>query len=202
LFDGVAGFKFQVSGFKFQVSGSDRMKNIHPIALFVFSLVLMSHFPGAEKLNVTGTVMRQGVWCKGVEPDPEEWKAVTTPKPWANKKLFVKKGKVNDFAVPVLMEFTTDKDGKFTLDLPAGDYCIVDEFKVKKGNYKMLRSQFSKSKDTDEAAVKECLDIYFKTPDLVFTVTANGKNELELLYKDRCGWEGPPCSPYPGDPPP
>ena len=152
--------------------------------------------------TVSGDVYQRGVYCGGAEPDPEELKEIEKPKAWPNKKLFIKKGKTNDLASTVLLEFTTDEKGGFSFVLPPGDYCVVDEYKVKKSNYNSLLKQFKKPTGSYGAVDKKCLETYFKTPDLIFTVSLTDIKGLVISYQERCSWLGPPCVEYKGSPPP
>jgi hypothetical protein len=200
----VPGFRFEVPGFRFEVPGCATMKIIRNSLLLLFSLSLMAYLPvktGDTKVKVNGTVIRYGVYCGGAEPSEEQLAEIQKPQPWSTKKLFVKKGKVNDLSAPVLLEFTTDKEGKFSIDLPPGDYCIVDEYKVKKSNYTGMLKTYKEPTELYGAVDKKCLETYFKTPELVFTVS-DGMKDLQVVFHDRCSWLGPPCVEYKGSPPP
>ena len=155
-----------------------------------------------KKVVVSGTVQRTGVYCGGARPTDEILQSIMEPKPLSGKKLFVKKGKTNDLSKTAILEFTSDSLGNFSITLPPGDYCIVDEFKNSKTNYQNILSTY-KTETKDYSAVDpECLRGWFSEPDLVIVVPKSGLKNIKVIYVDKCPWNKIPCVTYHGPLPP
>lgn len=157
---------------------------------------------GDAKVLVTGKVMHTGAACGGVELSPDEYAWIATPKPFANKKIYVKKGIANDLKAKPVLEFTTAADGTFAINLPPGDYCFVDEFKKDKKNYTNILKNYSSPTKDRSAVDKECLDKWFSTPDATLTIVHMGVKDFTITYADKCGWDNVPCTIYNGPLPP
>lgn len=154
-------------------------------------------FVPCKKHSISGTAMRAKSYCGGARMSEERYAEYTKAKAFANKKLFIKKGKYNDFNKKAVVEVVTDSSGNFSLSLPAGIYCIVDEYKKEKANYTSLLNQY-KSETKNYSAISEtCLQEWFKTPDLVFEVK-KVTDKITVTFQDKCSWNKIPCVTYKG----
>ena len=69
-------------------------------------------------------------YCGGAAPPPELARPVR--RPLGNATFLVRSGTRNTNTPPVV-EVTTDANGRFDLDVPAGTYCIVRDYKRSPG---------------------------------------------------------------------
>ena len=74
--------------------------------------------------DISGRVLQTSSYCGGAAPPPELLQELATPKPLANKTLYIKNGTANSNSPS--LPFTSDSEGRFTLALSAGAYCIVE----------------------------------------------------------------------------
>lgn len=172
------------------------------VGCLVTSFSFIVYHPCASKYKVSGLVVRVGAYCSGARPSKEVLNNIKQPKPYSNKKLFVKKGKENNFKKKAILEVTTDSFGKFSFSLPAGEYCIVDDYKYDKKNYKALLEEYKVETRHFSVISETCLDEWFRTPELVFSVVGKDLDSLTITYHDKCSWNKIPCVTYRGPLPP
>lgn len=130
---------------------------------------------------------------------PEErYKELRKPRVYPGKKLFVKKGKLNDIKKKAILEIVSDSTGNFSFSLPPGDYCIVDEYKKDKTNYNKLLNQHKEETKNYSAISASCLKEWFKTPDAVIAVPSTGLDSVVITFHDKCAWNTIPCVTYRG----
>lgn len=151
-----------------------------------------------EKIKVSGRVMQVKAYCGGARLPEERYAELRKPKPYSNKKLFVKKGKRNDFNNKEIIEFVSDAEGNFSFSLPPGEYCIIDEYKNDKTNYDKLLEQYKKPIPNYSAISPSCLKEWFETPDAVVIVTESDVTNLVVTFHDKCPWNAVPCVTYHG----
>lgn len=178
-------------------------KNLIIVVLtVVFISVYSFREKGEAKVLITGKVMHTGVSCGGVELSPDEYTWIATPKPFPNKKIYVKKGTTNDLKAKPILEFTTGEDGTFSINLPPGDYCFVEEFKKDKKNYNNILKNYANATKERSAVDKDCLAKWFSIPDATLTIVHMGVKDFVITYADKCPWDGVPCTVYDGPLPP
>lgn len=177
------------------------LKILTAFFLFTSCIAVKSTGKGDEKVKVSGTVTQTFSYCGGARPSNEMLAKLAEPKPFANKKLFIKKGKTNDINSVAVVEVVADSAGNFSVSLPSGDYCIVDEFKSK-SNFNEILKKYEKETTNYSAVDPECLKNWFSTPDAVFTVTKTGLKDLNVAYHHPCSWRSVPCANYRGPLPP
>jgi hypothetical protein len=156
----------------------------------------------AKTYKVSGSVMKSGAFCGGARMPNDVLAEITKPKPQAIKKMYVKKGKENIFSEPVFLEFITDSLGKFSISLPPGTYCIIDEFKLNRSNYEEILKKYEKETQYYSAVDPVCLEGWFKMADLLVEVTAADQQNADLIYAGTCSWNAIPCVMYTGPLPP
>jgi hypothetical protein len=81
--------------------------------------------PTGKKFTVSGTVLRTADYCGGAAPSEEMLEEMRTPKPFAGMKVHARKGGTNQIGTPVVASSTSDESGYFSLELPAGTWCLV-----------------------------------------------------------------------------
>jgi len=107
------------------------------------------------------------------------------PKPYAGQRILVRAGKQNRDRKPVA-EGISDKDGRLTLDLAPGDYCVVGEGK---------RHLTAGGPYTDAA----CIERWFTECDAVWHVSEAPDQQVSVSFLRRGVGPGP-C--YHGPSPP
>lgn len=161
-------------------------------------LICSSFIVMPKKYTVNGSVMRVKAYCGGAKMPEERLNELRKPRFYANKKLFVKKGKYNDLKKKAVLEFVSDSAGHFSFSLPPGVYCIVDEFKKDKANYTKMLTQYKEQTKNYSPISATCLKEWFKTPDMVFEVKSKGMDNLIITFQDKCPWNTVPCVTYRG----
>jgi hypothetical protein len=111
------------------------------------------------------------------------------PVPDAGRGLAVRAGEVNDPAVPIAASTRTDDQGRFTLELDAGTWCIIEEAKADESSLAAWESA---------GAASSCLESWARLCDAVVRVGREPTPEVQLFFQRHCG-AGPcfPAPPYP-----
>lgn len=175
------------------------MKNI---LLFVICFSLFSFKREHEKEYIVKAEIKYiAPYCGGAAPTEEMIQKIKAPRPLPNKKLYIKKGKVNDISSVVVDSVVTDSSGFFIYFLPNGEYLVIDEDKKDKRKYDLLLKRYSKQSQSNTSIDKNCLDKWFRTPDFTFTVNSHNQ-EIQHTYTGKCSWNSTPCTLYTGPLPP
>lgn len=136
-------------------------------------------------------------YCGGMAPTPEMMERYRTPVPKSGL-YYLKKGHINSFDAEVL-KVISSTDGTIDLNLPPGDYLIVDDRKKDKAIYKKhLENGLNYSKYYHGFS-EECLKDWFEKPDVLFTVTDSALN-ISRNYHTPCFYKI--CASYTGPYPP
>lgn len=83
------------------------------------------------KHNVSGKILITNPYCGGPAPTEEMTRLANTPLPFAGCKLYVRADTFNNAAKPVIAEFVADTNGNFSIQLPPGKYCLIQEEQLK-----------------------------------------------------------------------
>lgn len=166
------------------------LKALTTITLLSIALISCIAFAPKKKYKVTGVVTETADYCGGARPPKGLEEQLRTPKPLANKKLIVRKGNSNSQKSKIVAEITTNEEGKFELDLPAGTYSFVSEEKTK------LVIPANDKFNTYDA---ECLKKEFAKPDGLLTVK-DGENKVEINIHKHCSYKKP-CLTFTGPKP-
>jgi hypothetical protein len=157
--------------------------------------------PGGE-VTITGTVGQTQAHCGGARLPDEVMNEMMKPRPLQYKKMYVKKGSENDFSQQPVLEFTTDSAGRFSISLPPGTYCIIDEFKLKKENCNDILKKYEKEQQYYSAVDPVCLQGWFRMPDFLLEVGQDKLKSVDIIYAGKCSWNAVPCVTYTGPLPP
>lgn len=166
------------------------MKNIKALTtITMLSIALISciAFAPKKKYKVTGLVTETSNPCGGARPPKGMEEQMRTPKPLANKKLIVRKGNSNSQKSKIVAEITTNEEGKFELDLPAGTYSFVE---IEKTKFILPANDKFNTYDAD------CLKKEFAKPDGLLTVKQS-ENKIEINFHKPCFYKMP-CQTYTG----
>ena len=159
-------------------------------------VVVMTAFDARAQpaVKVSGVVNRAGVHCGGAMLTTEQAAAITSPRPESGHHLLVRTGKENSNSTPVA-EVVTDRNGRFSLSLVPGTYCVVEEAKRKASPVQLPRPTAYQTID------KACFERAAKTCDAVWIVTSSGLTDVNITFQSYCPWAGP-CVQYSGPLPP
>ena len=76
---------------------------------------------------ISGTVEKTTAYCGGAKPSQDLLNKLAKPSSYANKKFYIRTGKVNSMAAKIVKNFTTDSAGVFSIRLKPGIYSIIVE---------------------------------------------------------------------------
>lgn len=148
------------------------------------------------KHKVTGQVMHTRAYCGGAAPSDEMLQRYRTPLPLPGLKIYLRSGRTNVITRPLLDSTTTDAEGRFTFNLPNGEYCIITKARIKPpvaANY---------DSNTYEI-VEDCIDEWIVHCDATFSVEDQDVAGLGVqLHKECFKEEFNPCIRYTGPMPP
>lgn len=134
--------------------------------------------------QVFGTALQTQSYCGGAAPPQEIIDGLATPKPLANKTLYLKNGSTNSQG-PYLA-FTTDSQGRFALSLPAGTYCVVEDYKRDAPDAEAYKKSMG-APGSCATVNPSCLAVLWQECDASFTVGSADTN-LTVQSNRRCPW--------------
>jgi hypothetical protein len=143
-----------------------------------------------KKFTVTGTIKEVRDYCGGAAPGPEQLNR--KPYPVAGIKLYIRKGIENSATETIVDSIVSGADGKFTVELPAGQYCLVEAWKKPP----VTVPQNNPNMTWDSA----CYVSMYKKCDYGLYVNSN-KQLVEIVIPRHCAWTQP-CGSYNGPLPP
>ncbi len=161
--------------------------------LFIVLLVCANYLFAQKKFKVNGVVFQTYTYCGGAEPMPEVLVELARPRPIIGKTIYIKKGNSNSGKSKVIAKLVTDSVGGFSINLPKGNYCIVDENKTKP-------LTIPKNNQVMKHDVK-CLTEQFQKCDFSLNVLNKEVADIQIIYHEYCSW-AKPCIHYSGPLPP
>ncbi len=151
--------------------------------------------------NVTIYVTRTDSYCGGARPTDEILNAITSPKPLADKEIFIRPGSVNNTEDKILGQGVSDKNGIVVLNLPKGNYHLVFSNKSDRSFSEELLKTYEEKSQNYSAINKACLEEWLKQPELLFEVKAKDA-VFTVNWNQPCPWHAVPCVNYTGPLPP
>ncbi len=146
------------------------------------------------EFKVSGRITQTHSYCGGARPPEDLLKKLNTPAPYSGKKLFVRSGTSNSTEKSIIREFTADSSGYFSIQLPAGTYCVVVEDQVKALDIQSFKNKTTKNLKLDES----CLQQWWDKCLMTFDVTNANKSDLNINFHFPCFTGGIPCMTYTG----
>lgn len=168
--------------------------------LIIAGSILLSATP--KKYSVVIELTHTSSYCGGAAPSDELINELNTPVPYANKKLYLKKGSVNTLESKMIKEVVSDSLGRIRLSLIPGKYFLVEEEKKDRKYYDYVMKTYAEQTKEEGPVDKECFDKWFATPELIITAGSKGSSVSKLNIHHECKWSGKPCIPYFGPVPP
>ncbi len=168
-----------------------------PVILIVIILFLTScasnrnnnSTTSQEQITISGVIKYHRPYCGGAAPPPEQENGKTTT--FANHKMFVTK--TNETERKIIKEFITDANGRFSIELPTGEYNFFGEHKI------LPFDEFvAQNSGAGDVVLKnyECLKNWYNTPEFVVNLTAD--TTINFTYSERCFTKLNPCLEYKG----
>lgn len=173
--------------------------------LIVLGLVLVCSFTKAQVTKskkeivhtISGKVTQTSSYCGGAMPTEEILQEMSKPVPYAGKVFYVRKGSVNNIKMPIVLSFTVNAKGEFSIDLPPGQYCLIQKEQVKTLNMKNYKST------TDLQIDENCLKEWWAKPYYAFQITDKNITDLKFNFYHACFVNSDiPCIEYVGPMPP
>lgn len=169
------------------------MKLLLYMVLLSSGLVISSGWKSG-KYTVSGTVTYSGSYCGGASPTWEMEEAAARVKPYSGKWLYIKQGDTNLLETPVIDSVVTDAEGRFSINLPPGEYCMV-------ATEQCDREIFSRYRDTRGYARADsvCMEKWWGSCLRQFTVAEAEVKGVDIHYYKACYLPlGIPCLQYSG----
>ncbi|MCO5947049.1 hypothetical protein [Mucilaginibacter flavidus] len=148
-----------------------------------------AHKKGKHKFLVTGSIMQTVGYCGGARPTQQILDSCNKPRGIRFAKLFVRSGRVNIEGAPIIKTIDADEKGNFKVSLPAGSYCLVEEWKS--GPFKL---PLNDSRHTVDSA---CYRNLYNTCDFELKVTNENIHNLKITFHRACFYKQP-CISYSG----
>ena len=163
----------------------------------------VSHHGNAnvKTYRVSGNITYSSDYCGGAYPSEAMLLQLANPTPYSGKVLFIRRTKTNDLSQPILYTLISDSLGNFSIDLPPGNYCLIDEFRKDRAIFEKVYSKDS----TNYLRVPDpqCLDDWFNSCLYGFTVSDYSISTIQINIHRTCFRpEGIPCISYTGPMPP
>ncbi len=141
---------------------------------------------------ISGKVTQTFPYCGGARPTKEILERLATPAVFANKKFYIRRGKINSTTAKIIKSFITDSSGGFSIQLQPGTYSIILEeqlYKIKEEHYK---------KPNQRVDIK-CLTKWWAKPYYLLKVENNNIADLKFNFQRRCFIDSDiPCIYYTG----
>jgi hypothetical protein len=142
-----------------------------------------------HKFLVSGSIMQTLSYCGGAAPTRKILDSYNTPKGIPFGKLFIKSGLMNIEGAPILHEITADSNGNFSIRLPAGNYCLLEEWKSKP--FKLPLNNVNQTVDS------ACFRNLYNAPDFNLKVTNKNIHHMQFIFHRACS-NNQPCVSYQG----
>jgi hypothetical protein len=145
------------------------------------------------KFKITGVVMQTMSYCGGAQPTRQILDSFNTPRALPFKKLFIKVGKSNKEGTSFIDSVISDGNGRFSVDLQRGNYCVVEEWKSKPFQLPL--------KKENETLDSVCFRNLYDSCDYQFTVSDKNIENIKIIFHSPCFYNQP-CRSYHGALPP
>lgn len=150
----------------------------------------------ARRVTISGTVYEIHQYCGGANPSEEILEAVRRPRPLANYELYVRAGSANALASLVVLKFSSDANGNFQIELPQGEYCVIEAGKKDALKTPDFTEENRKLAKTDPTAIPysltspKCLTEWWQTCDKALRVGKENQTGVKIEFHHGCR---PPC---------
>lgn len=147
------------------------------------------HHKIKTKFRVTGSIMQTTAYCGGAKPPQAILDSLNTPKGIPFGKLFIRPGKKNASRAVKTYIIKADENGNFCIHLPAGHYCLVEEWKAKR--FKLPLN------DADHRVDSSCYRNLYSTCDFTLDIINKNLAGIKFVFHRSCP-NNQPCISYHG----
>ena len=160
-----------------------------------------SRKPSPILVNLTITQTQQ--WCGGARPTEEMEREFSTPKPYPNCTIYIRKDS-NVLNKPILHTLTTNEYGKVSVRLAPGKYTIVNIDKKDDSVYRSTIYKYQNVTESTGPIDMNCYNIFMAEPDFTIKVPPRATRSIAKRhnYFKHCNWSGAPCVEFRGHYPP
>lgn len=141
------------------------------------------------KFKVTGSIMQTVSYCGGAVPTKEMLIKARTPAGIPFGKLFIRNATANTNSVTITDSIQADATGNFSMDLPAGNYCLVEEWKTKPFTLPLN----TKVQTVDSACYRKLYDAC----DYELHISDKDITDIKIVFHRPCFYNQP-CISYKG----
>jgi hypothetical protein len=152
--------------------------------LFVSLIVASSCGLGKKKpvsFKVTGKIEVHKPYCGGARPNPDQLKGYFEAYP--NTTFYIKKSMNNDPKLETVAQFTTDENGAFSIEIPAGNYIGIHADKVL--SFDDYVEKLGKTTDKFFEYIGE-KDAKFQHQHIDFILDVQADKTFNYAYKSKC----------------
>jgi hypothetical protein len=170
-------------------------KLLYPILLIGAALLISSWMrrpanqKSEPKLLISGSIMQTISYCGGAPPSRKILDGLNTPKGIPFGRLFVKIGATNVEDAPVIDTIKADEKGNFSTYLPAGNYCLLEEWKAKP--FKLPLNTANQTVDST------CFRSLYNACDFKLIITDKSIDHIKIIFHRTCPYNQP-CITYHG----
>lgn len=150
---------------------------------------------------VNGTVTQSFSYCGGMRPTDEDYYEMTRAKPMSGT-FFIRRGLFNDVNEKIIDTIVSDAHGKFSIQLPKGEYCIIGHDRLDSNYVKSILKNHSKPTQYYSAADSNCLYRWLKSPLTYFKLDSVETTSISWDIHHPCSWDDIICVDYFGPLPP
>ena len=140
--------------------------------LLIISLQSCSIF-NSKSITINGFIENNSAYLGGTPPREGMEENLAIYRKAANQEFYIRKDSIIDLKKPILMQFKTDENGNYNIDLPKGIYSIFRKEKI----------EYAKLNQKTEACE------WLQQPDFILIIDEN-KN-----YKNKYTIDRNPCGP-------
>ena len=157
--------------------------------------------PHKKTYQLSGNITYTSDYCGGAYPSNNMLQRLATPAPYPGKVFYIRQAERNDMNSPILYTIVTDSTGHYSINLPPGNYCMIDEFRKDTAFiadvYKVDPYNYLQVND------KKCLEDWFNSCFYGFSIKDSNFVHADFNIHRSCFRpEGVPCISYIGPMPP
>ena len=102
--------------------------------LLIISLQSCSIF-NSKSITINGFIENNSAYLGGTPPQVGMEENLAIYRKAANQEFYIRKDSIIDLKKPILMQFKTDENGNYNIDLPKGIYSVVRQEKIEYAKY-------------------------------------------------------------------
>ena len=141
-------------------------------------------------------------YCGGSRPSEEMMNELNRPKPIGNVTIYLREGKVNDIAKPIVYTLKSDENGLIRAKVKSGTYSLVFDHKKDQSTYDNWLEAYGEETEKYTAIDIDCFNGFFSQPDQIIKVekseTDSLANQFSVNTIKRCEITRVPCASYNG----